>query len=85
LVETAAVPVTDDPPDVARADDVLPATPSALDWEPLADPVADEVPVVEPPAGTAVPVVEPADAAAAPIVVAEPVCVATPVGKLTAP
>jgi hypothetical protein len=74
LVETPAVPVADDPPDVVRADDVLPAAPNVLDWVPLADPVAAEDPVAEP-----------ADAAAAPVVVAELVCVAMPVGKLTAP
>jgi hypothetical protein len=85
LVETPAVPVADDPPAVVRADDVLPAAPNVLDWVPLADPVAVEDPLAEPPVGTAVPVAEPADAAAAPVVAAELVCVAMPVGKLAAP
>ena len=85
LVETPAVLVADDPPDVVRADDVLPAAPDVLDWVPLADPVAVEDPVAEPPVGTAVPVAEPADAAAAPVVVAELICTAMPVGKVTAP
>ena len=85
MVETAAVPVADDPPDVARADDVLPAAPSALDWMPIADLVVDEDPVVEPPDGAAVPVVEPADVAVAPVVVAELVCVPAAIGKFTAP
>jgi hypothetical protein len=85
LVETPAVPVADDPPDVVRADDVFPAAPSVLDWVPLADPVAVEDPAAEPPVGAALPVAEPADATAAPVVVAELVCVAMLVGKLRAP
>ena len=74
MFETAAVPVADEPPAVVRADDVLPTVPDVLDWVPLADPVADEDPIVEPPVVTAVPVV-----------VTELVCVAVVVGKLTAP
>ena len=72
--ETATVPVADEPPAVVRADDELPTVPDVLDWVPLADLVADEDPIVEPPVVTAVPVV-----------VAELVCVAVVVGKLTAP
>lgn len=71
---TAPVLLADDPPDVAGADDVLPAVANVLDWVLLADPVADEDPVAEPP-----------DAAAVPVVVAELVCVAAAVGKFTAP
>jgi hypothetical protein len=59
---------------VVGADDVLVAAPDVLDWMPLADPVADEAAVVEPPV-----------VAAVPVVVAELVCVAVAVGKLTAP
>jgi hypothetical protein len=59
---------------VVRADDVLPTVPDVLDWVPLADLVPDEDPIGEPPVVTAVPVV-----------VAELVCVAVVVGKLTAP
>ena len=57
---------------MVRADDVLLTVPDVLDWVPLADLVADEDPIVEPPVITAVPVV-----------VAELVCVAVLVG--TAP
>ena len=71
MLETAAVPVADDPADVV---DVLAAVLAVPDGVPVADPVADEVPVVE------LLVV-----AAVPVVVAPLVCVAVTVGKFTAP
>jgi hypothetical protein len=84
LFETAAVPVADEPPVAARADEVLPTAPDVLDGVPLADPVAEEDPVVEPPVVTAAPAA-PVVVTAAPVVVTEFVCVAVVVGKLTAP
>ena len=56
LLEVAAAPVPDDPPDVAVDDDVDLAPPGALDRVPMAPP-ADAEPVVE------VPVVDPVAAA----------------------